>query len=43
VNALAQVVHGGQVLAPVLIEHAQHHVLLDVAHDRRADARDLAS
>src|SRR6267378_7806587 len=41
VNALPQVVHGGQVLAPVLIEHAQHDVLLDVAHDRRADARDL--
>src|SRR6266480_3846170 len=41
VDALPQVVHGRQVLAPVLIEHAQHHVLLDVAHDRRAEARDL--
>src|SRR5882762_9234247 len=38
VNTLPQVVHGRQVLALVLIEHAQHHVLLDVAHDRRADA-----
>ncbi len=41
-DALAQVVHGGQMIAPVLVQHAQHHVLLDVAHHFRADAGDLA-
>ena len=38
VNALAQVVHRRQMLAPVLVERAQHHVALDVAHDLGADA-----
>src|SRR5215468_8048491 len=41
VNALAQVVHGCQVLAPVLVELAQHDLLFHVAHDRRADPRHL--
>ncbi|MBV6418132.1 MAG: hypothetical protein CMLOHMNK_02925 [Steroidobacteraceae bacterium] len=41
VDALAQVVHRGEMIAPVLVERAQHHVLLDVAHQLRADARDL--
>ena len=41
VDALAQVVHRRQVLAPVLVELAQHDVALDVAHDRRADALHL--
>ncbi len=37
-DALTQVIHRSEVLAPVLVEHAEHDVLLDVPHDRRADA-----
>src|SRR5690606_31124851 len=32
VDALAQVVHARQVLLPVVVEHAEHDVLLDRAH-----------
>ena len=46
VDALAQVIHRAQVIAPLLVEHAQHDVLLDVPHDQpavlvAADALDL--
>ena len=41
VDALPQVVHRGEVLAPVPVELLQHHGLLEVAHDRRADRLDL--
>ena len=40
-NALPQVIHRGEVLAPVTIEFLQHHGLLEMAHDRRADGLDL--
>ena len=36
-NALAHVIHGGQVLAPMLIEGTEHDLLLDVTHDLRSD------
>ena len=38
VDALAQVVHGAEMLAPLLVEHLEHDVLFDVPHDRLADA-----
>ena len=41
VDALAQVVHRRQVLAPVLVERAQHDVALDLPQQRRAEALDL--
>ncbi len=41
VNPLAHVVHGREMLAPMLIERLQHHLLLDVAHDLGPDARAL--
>ncbi len=41
VDALPQVIHRREVLAPVAIELLQHHGLLEVPHDRRADGRDL--
>src|ERR1700733_11613727 len=34
VNPLPQIVHGSQMLAPMLIQHPQHHVFLDMTHDR---------
>ena len=40
-DALAQVVHGGQVLFPVEIELAQHDLLLDAAHEFGADVPGL--
>ena len=36
VNALPQIVHRGQMLAPVRIELLQHHGLFEMSHDRRA-------
>src|SRR5690606_5935378 len=41
VNALAQVVERGAMLLPVQIDLAQHHALLELAHDRLADRLDL--
>ena len=40
-DALAQVVHGAEMLAPLLVEHLEHDVLLDVPHDGLADALHL--
>src|SRR5207342_2924050 len=37
VDALAQVVHARQVLLPALVEHVEHQVLLELAHDLRTD------
>src|SRR5690606_4698702 len=39
VDALAQVIHAGQVLLPAVVEHGQHDVLLEPAHDFRTDHR----
>src|SRR5690606_19400616 len=41
VDALAQVVHAGQMLLPLLVEDAEHHVLFQLAHDLAADHRFL--
>src|SRR6185437_5949083 len=41
-DALAQVIHRRQMLAPMHVEHAQHDLALDVSHDRGSDALDLA-
>src|SRR5690606_33612970 len=38
VDALAQEVHAGQVLLPVLVEHVEHDVALEHAHGLAADA-----
>ena len=40
-DALTQIVHGGQMIAPMLIEHAQHDVTLDLLHDGLADTLQL--
>ena len=41
VDALAQVVHGAEMFAPLLVEHLEHDVLFDVPHDGHADALHL--
>ena len=41
VNALAQVVHTGEMFLPVIVELPQHDFLLDLAHQRRADRRNF--
>jgi hypothetical protein len=41
VDALAQVVHRGEMLLPLHVELLQHDGLLEVPHDLRADRRDL--
>ena len=37
VDALAEVVHLLEVLAPLLVDDPQHHLALDLAHDRLAE------
>jgi hypothetical protein len=37
VDALAQVIHARQVFLPVLVEHVEHHVLLQHAHGLATD------
>ena len=39
VYAAAQLGHGVEVVHPVLVDHAQHHDALDLAHERRAVGR----
>src|SRR5579859_5480600 len=41
-NALAELLHLGQILHPLPVDRAQHHVALDVRHQVRADLLDLA-